>query len=39
MLKSGKKIEAMAIYKSLMTHQAKHIGLAARRGLLAAAQK
>jgi HEAT repeat protein len=39
MLKSGKKIEAMAIYKSLMTHKAKHIGLAARRGLLAAAQK
>lgn len=39
MLKSGKKLEAIAIYKSLMTHNAKHIGLAARRGLLAAAQK
>jgi HEAT repeat protein len=38
LLKAGKKIEAMAIYKSLMTHKAKHIGLAARRGLLAAAQ-
>ncbi len=39
LLEADKKAEAMAIYKSLMTHKAKHIGLAARRGLLAAASK
>lgn len=38
LLADGKKVEAMAIYKSLSTpEQAKHVRLAATRGLLAAA--
>jgi HEAT repeat protein len=38
-LADGKKLEAMAIYKSLAKSEYKHVRLAATRGLLAAAAK